>query len=242
MSQETPLPPQFPPTRWTVVLAATAGGNSAEPALEEFCRLYWFPLYAFARQRGLGAEDAEDQTQDFLARLVSGELLSSVCRERGRLRTFLLAAFERDLMDAHRRENRQKRGGKFQFVSLQSLGAEDRFAGAPQLATPSATFDRAWALSCLQNAASALKAEHDSPQKAALYQALHPFLDPTMDSDHSTAAAATGLEAGALRQAIFRLRRRYRALLRQVVAQTLEMPTEAMIDEELSALRAALAE
>jgi RNA polymerase sigma-70 factor (ECF subfamily) len=128
------------------------------------------------------------------------------------------------------------------MVSFEGIGAEDRLAEAQQLSTPTATFDRAWAMACLESATAILKMEYDTPQRVTLFQALRPFLDPAMEEDHAQAALATGLNAGALRQAIFRLRRRFRSVLRQVVAQTLQNPTEALIDDELCALRAALSE
>lgn len=101
--------PQFPATRWSVVLTASGRGTEARAALEELCRVYWFPLYAFARQRGCGPEDAEDEVQDFLTQVAARDFLAGAAPDRGRLRTYLLAAFQHDLIDAHRRTHRLKR-------------------------------------------------------------------------------------------------------------------------------------
>jgi hypothetical protein len=38
----------FHTARWTIVMRAAQGGQSA---LAELCRLYWYPLYIFARLR-----------------------------------------------------------------------------------------------------------------------------------------------------------------------------------------------
>jgi DNA-directed RNA polymerase specialized sigma24 family protein len=234
-------PPQFPPTRWSVVLAAAGDGRTARAALEELCRLYWFPLYAFARQRGCPPEDAEDETQSFLARVAEGKLLATATPERGHLRTYLLAAFQRDLIDAQRRATRQKRGGDAVMVPLDTVLAEDRLANTRASDSPGAAFDRAWALTCLETAAAALAAEYEARGRGALFQALRPFLDPESEGDYAAAGQAARLDANAMRQAVFRLRQRFRVLLRQTIADTLEHPTEALIDEELTALRAALA-
>ncbi len=234
--------PHFPPTRWSIVLTAAGGGAPARAALEELCRLYWFPLYAFARQRGWSPEDAEDATQTFLVRVAEGKLLAAATRERGRLRTWLLTAFQHDLMDERRRRDRLKRGANYQFVPMEILEAESRLIRTATLESPSAVFDRAWALTCLEAAAAALEKEYGGRGRGALFDALRPFLDPAGEVSSGSAMQATGLDANALRQAVFRLRQRFRTLLRQHIADTLDQPTESLIDEELAALRAALAD
>ncbi len=240
MEDDQPIP-QFPVTRWSVVLTAAGSGRQARQALEELCRLYWFPLYAFARQKGCSAEDAEDETQEFLTRVAAGDLLLKANPERGRLRTYLLTVFQRDLIDTTRKGNRQKRGGGVALLSLDAQEADTRFLSTPQQETPVGFFDRCWAMTCLESAMKALETDYAARGRGALFESLRTFLDPEMEGDYSQAAPALGLEANALRQAVFRLRQRFRALLRQTIADTLEMPSEALIDEELAALRQALA-
>ncbi len=233
--------PQFPATRWSVVLAASGGGGEARAALEEICRLYWFPLYAFARQRGLSAEDAEDQTQEFLTAVATGELLGKAAPDRGKLRTYLLSAFQRDLIDAHRRATSRKRGGGVSLVSLDSLAAEDRFRTTPLLDSATGTFDRAWAMTCLDSALCLVESEYTSRGRTSLFEVLRSFLDPDVEGDYSTAARQMGMDVNAARQAVFRLRQRFRVALRQTVADTLDQPSDILVDEELTTLRAALA-
>ena len=238
MPPESPIP-HFPATRWSVVLAAAGEGQPARAALEELCRLYWFPLYAFARQRGCSPEDAEDETQQFLAEVANGPLLFAATPARGHLRSYLLAAFQRDLIDSHRRTQRMKRGGGAVTVPLDLLTAEDRLEQAAAV-TPHAAFDRAWALTCIESAVAAVAAEYAARGRSGLFQTLRPFLDPESDVDYTAASHATGLDANALRQAVFRLRQRFRALLRQQIADTLADPSEGNIEEELAELRRAL--
>jgi RNA polymerase sigma-70 factor (ECF subfamily) len=233
--------PQFPATRWSVVLTAAGGGMQARQALEELCQLYWFPLYAFARQKGYGPEDAEDETQEFLSRVANGDLLERADPERGKLRTYLLAVFQRDLIDAARKAGRHKRGGHFTLLSLDETDAETRFLSTPQQESPTGSFDRYWAMACLETTMKVMEAEYVARGRGALFASLRSFLDRETEGDYAQATQALGLDVGALRQAVFRLRQRFRTLLRQTIADTLEMPSEALIDEELAALRHALA-
>ncbi len=239
--EDTQLNPQFPVTRWSVVLTAAGGGMQARQALEELCRLYWFPLYAFARQKGCGAEDAEDETQEFLTRVAAGDFLLKANPERGRLRTYMMTVFQRDLIDTTRKANRQKRGGGVTLLSLDTQEAETRFLSTPPQDTPTGSFDRCWAMICLESTMKALETEYAARGRGSLFESLRTFLDPETEGDYAHAAQTLTLDANALRQAVFRLRQRFRALLRQTIADTLEMPSEALIDEELAALRQALA-
>ena len=85
-SQANPFghaPALFATTHWSVVLAA---GNSTSPhaaeALEQLCRTYWYPLYAYVRRSGQGPQDAEDLTQGFFARLLEKKGFQRAQRER----------------------------------------------------------------------------------------------------------------------------------------------------------------
>lgn len=232
--------PEFPATRWSMVLAAAGGGVSARAALEELCRLYWFPLYAFSRQWGCSPQDAEDETQNFLTKVASEDLLSLAMPDRGKLRTYLLQAFQRDLIDAHRRSHRLKRGGMVEMLPLDTVDAETLFSQTPLLPSAGATYDRLWAVTLLETALRRVETEYIARGRGTLFENLHPFLDPAGNQDYGTATGITGLDPNAIRQAVFRLRQRFRVVLRQTVADTLHHPSEALIEEELRALRAAL--
>src|SRR5689334_21240803 len=109
----------FATTRWTVVL--TAGQRhtpQADRALEELCRAYWFPLYAYVRRRGHAKADAEDLVQAFFARFLAKNYLEGLSAERGRFRAFLLASLKHFLINEWKRTQRQKRGGGEKLLSL----------------------------------------------------------------------------------------------------------------------------
>lgn len=81
----------FSTTHWSVVL--TAGQDNPEgaaAALEQLCRKYWYPMYAFIRRRGSGPHEAEDLTQGFFAHLLEMETLKKADQRKGKFRTFLL--------------------------------------------------------------------------------------------------------------------------------------------------------
>src|SRR5258705_9447698 len=176
---ERPTAAAFPLTRWSVVVQARqeASPEHSRAALEELCRQYWFPLYAFARRRGCSPADAEDLTQSFFAELLASRLFDLAEPEKGRLRTFLLTAFQRCLTDQHRREHAQKRGGGHQIISLDLSDAEDRFRLEPaDNETPETAFETRWAIALLDSAMSLLEREYSAAEKQAHFEVLRPFL------------------------------------------------------------------
>ena len=223
--------PNFPDTRWSLVLAA-AGRDGADAlarrALDELCEGYWFPLYAFARRCGHAPAEAEDLTQGFFALLLSHELLTKADRERGRLRSFLLGSFKNFMSTETRREHREKRGGLNTIVSLDQARAEEWFGAEPAEGTePDARFDRDWANATVAQALAALDAECGQRGKAAQFARLREFL--TWDQAEPEIAAAArdlGLDVGALRVAVHRLRLGFRRHLETQIAQTVTTPEE----------------
>jgi RNA polymerase sigma-70 factor (ECF subfamily) len=227
----------FATTRWTVVLAA---GRSSTPqaavALEELCRTYWYPLYAYVRRRGHSREDAEDLTQSFFARFLEKNYLAGLASERGRFRAFLLAALKHFLANEWDKSQRQKRGGGTAHLSLDWQTADTRFqVAATNEPSPDKAFDREWALALLERVITRLHGESAAAGKAESFDRLKPFLTADRDAvPYAQAAAELGLAEGAVRVAVHRLRRHYRELLRDEIAQTLSDP--AQVDEELRAL------
>jgi RNA polymerase sigma-70 factor (ECF subfamily) len=233
----------FATTRWTVVLAAGRRGSpQADVALEELCRTYWYPLYAYVRRHGHSCEDAEDLTQAFFARLLEKHYLEGISREGGKFRAFLLVAVKRFLANEWDRASSRKRGGGVRPLSLDWQDAETRYRIDPvdQL-SPDTLYDRAWAVAMLERVIMRLRDECGAEGKARLYEQLKTFLMAGKgDIPCAQAAAALEMTEGALRVAIHRLRRRYRELLREEITQTLSDPAQA--DEELHALFSALAQ
>jgi len=223
----------FATTRWTMVRAA---GNEAADALESLCAAYWFPLYAYVRRHGFSNEDAEDLTQAFFAKLLERHDFAGLKQENGRFRAFLLAALKNFLSNERDRAGRLKRGGNITHLSLDWQSADTRFqiADGGQIA-PDAEYDREWAVSLLGRVLVRLGEESASEGKAERFEQMKPFLTLGKgEIPYASAAAALAMDEGALRVAVHRLRKRYRELLRNEVADTLADP--AMVDEELAVL------
>jgi RNA polymerase sigma-70 factor (ECF subfamily) len=234
MCDQSPIPNSskaghFAATHWTVVLAAARGEASsrAGEAMAELCRTYWYPLYAFLRRRGHEAHEAEDLTQEFFARLLGQDFLANVDRHKGRFRSFLLAALKHFLSDQRDRAAAQKRGGGRPVISLDSLDAEARYRLEPaQGLTPEKMFEKQWALSLLELVLSRLHAEMAAAGKSVLFEALKDTLTGVRPITYAAIGAELGMSEGAVKVAAHRIRRRYRALLRAEIAQTVASPDE----------------
>ena len=242
--QEPRPPGEFPATRWSLVASVRRQGGEAPRALEEICRSYWWPLYAFVRRSGQQAEDAQDAVQSFFADLIEREALGRADPARGRLRTFLLAAFKHHLADAYDRRTTWRRGGRTGIVSLDAMDAGERYASEPHdAATPDRLYERQWALLLLERALEALTQERTAAGKGAEMAVLRPFLDASGGSGavaYAEAARALGMSESNTRVAVLRLRHRYRRVLQDTVAATLEEENPAVVEEEMRALLAAL--
>ncbi|MBL9175734.1 MAG: sigma-70 family RNA polymerase sigma factor [Verrucomicrobiales bacterium] len=236
-------PRVFATTRWSVVLAARdTNPAAAVPALEQLCRTYWYPLYAQARRSGSSPADAEDLTQGFFARLLARDGFALADQNRGRFRSFLSAAFQHFLANERDRVRARKRGGHLQILSLDVAPAEERFLQEP--ATPCTAeqdFDRRWALALLEVVFGRLRQEYVDAGKGGLFQQIQGAVaGDDGDASGVARAEALGMSEGAVRVATHRLRRRYRELLREEIAHTVEGPDA--VDEELRHLFAAFSQ
>lgn len=232
----------FATTHWTVVLAAGQRHSpQADAALEQLCRTYWFPLYAYVRRRGHPKADAEDLVQAFFAKLLEKNFLANLDSERGKFRAFLLAALKNFLANEWDKAQAQKRGGGAANLSLDWQTADTKFQVAAQNEpSPDKAFDREWALALLAKVIERMQAECAAEGKGKLFEQLKTFLMAGGgDSAQAAVAKTLGMEEGAVRVAIHRLRKRYRALLRDEIANTLS--DAAMVDEEMRALFGAFA-
>jgi RNA polymerase sigma-70 factor (ECF subfamily) len=231
-------PYRFATTQWSLVLSARERGlAAANDALAELCTLYWYPLYAFIRRQGYGADEAQDLTQGFFARLLEKDFLASVAREKGRFRSFLLAACKHFLSNERDRARALKRGGG--EVALDFGAAEQRYAREPaHVLTPERLFERRWALTLLEQVLARLREEITAAGKGALFERLKGFLvgDEAAGS-YRDAAKELQTSEGAVKVMVHRLRRRYKALLREEIERTVG---EGRAEAEIRHLRSAL--
>ena len=238
-STEDPEPstggrPFFATTHWSVVLAAGQSADAqASAALEQLCRTYWYPLYAYVRRRGRSPEDAQDLTQDFLARLVHRHAFAQLKCEGGKFRSFLLTALNHFLVNEWKHRRAQKRDAQQVAFSLDELDPESRYQFEPaDAASPEILFDRQWAAALLQQVMERLRDELACEGKADLFQRLQPCLTGAEQMlPYADLAALMGMTDNAVKMAVYRLRKRYGELLRAEIADTVAGPQE--VEEEI---------
>jgi RNA polymerase sigma-70 factor (ECF subfamily) len=239
---ETSSNAPFPTTRWSQVVAAgDRAGPEAGEALAGLCSAYWYPLYAFVRRKGHPPDEAADLVQGTFLTLLDRDGLAAVAPGRGRFRSFLMAACSHHLADCRDRDRAGKRGGGAAPISIDRLGAENRYSAEPVNDwTPERLFDRRWATSLLENAVARLEAESTVAGKSALVSRLLPTLTGGRgDLPIAAIAAELGMSEGAVKMAASRLRRRYGEILREEIARTVADPAD--VEDEIRDLFAALA-
>lgn len=223
-----------------VLLARESSSLRSEAALNELCRVYWYPLYAYVRRQGHGSHDAQDLTQEFFARLLEGKYLKIASQERGRFRSFLLKSLQHFLINDWVRSRAQKRGSGQRLVPLDdeiAEGAYQRESLSPL--SPERLYDRRWAMTLLEKAMDRLGADCAAAGKQALFEQLKPVLLTEGSAEsYRSLAGPLGLSDGAVKVAVHRLRQRFREAVRAEIARTVATPEE--VDVELRCLTAAM--
>ena len=231
---------EFQTTHWSAVLAAGGSDSAAKAALTRLCTAYWDPLYAFLRRSGYAIEDAEDLTQVFFAHLLERGALATLTRDKGRFRSFLLAALKNYAGHVRERAHAQKRGGGLVVLPLATNEAEDHYRNEPaDRLTPDRLFDRRWAMTVLERALERVQRDFLKNETRALFDMLRPALlsdHPTMT--YAEIAARFDTTEGAIKVIVHRLRRSYRSALRREIGETVGSRED--VDAELCHLLAAL--
>jgi RNA polymerase sigma-70 factor (ECF subfamily) len=234
-------PPVFATTQWTRVLEARGNSPEAKATLAELCGAYYAPVFAFVRRNAPDEEAARDLTQEFFARLLARQGLDTVDPERGRFRSFLLGAVKHFLADMRDHAHRLKRGGGQPLESIEpgtdtSPGLQLADPNAP---SPEREFDHKWALTVLAHALATLTKENQAAGRAEHFEALKPWLTGDLDTpSQAEAGRQLGMNEGAVRVAVHRLRQRFREVVKGEIAQTLHDPSQ--VGDELACLVAAL--
>jgi RNA polymerase sigma factor (sigma-70 family) len=233
----------FVTTQWSLVLSAQGESPAAEAALEELCRIYWRPLYAFARRQGCDPDEARDLTQGFFELLLTRRDLDTVREEKGRLRSYLLTSFKHFMGDERRRAMASKRGHGQMLIPLEELHATERtdsaFGGLADSLGADVLYERRWAVTVIEQVLKRLKEEYRATGNALLFESLKQLLpDEPQTVPRAEIAAKLGMTDNALRQAFHRFRHRYQLLLREEICRTVAQPAE--IEDELRHLIAVL--
>lgn len=239
----TPQSGAFVTTHWTQVLQARGDSPEAKAALSDLCEAYYKPVFVFIRRNTQDEESARELTQEFFARLLGRKGVDGVNPELGRFRSFLLGAVRHFLLDAKDHAHRLKRGGGTPDIRLDQGSGSDTSPGLQvedaQALSPEREFDRRWALTVLDRALSALADEHQRNGESDQFEMLKPWLTGDAgDLSQADAAQRLGMNEGAVKVAIHRLRRRFRDSVKNEIARTLNDPSH--VADELACLVAAL--
>jgi RNA polymerase sigma-70 factor (ECF subfamily) len=232
-------PRDFHTTCWSAVRRASSDDiGQANAALTILCNTYWYPIYAFIRRSNFQPSDAEDLTQDFFARIIRRDLFAAADAEKGKLRTFLLTCLRNFLADVRDRAAAQKRGPGL-LTSICLADAEKSYAREPvEQMSPDRLFQRQWAMAMLESSLQRLRQEFADQRKETLFEALRPFLGfgSSPGGSYEEVSTRLAMPLGTLKSHVFRLRQRWRDLLFQQVALTLNEPTPELIKAELAEL------
>jgi RNA polymerase sigma factor (sigma-70 family) len=218
----------FATTQWSMVLAAGEKSSAkAERALEQLCRAYWYPLYAYARRCGQSCEDAQDLTQKFFARLLTRNFIAGVSPSKGRFRDFLLVCMKHHLADARDYDQAQIRDIR-KALALDGELAETRYRRelADNL-SPDKFFDRKWAMELLNNATRRLREEYAKAGQSEKFAQLSACLTgERSDVSYPELASRLNMSPGDVRVAAHRMRKKFRKLFEEEVARTVASPDE----------------
>ncbi len=209
-------------------------------ALENLCRAYWYPLYAYVRRQGYDTPDAQDLTQGFFELFLAKHYLKDVDRDKGRFRSFMLASLKHFLANEWKKANRQKRGGLAKTISFDAMAAEERYIHEPPTeSSAEILFDRRWAKTVLESVMLKLGAEFDQAGKSDRFNELSALLfqEPPA-GEYSHLAALWKVTESGVRSSVQRVRQRYAALFREEIANTVSDPRD--VDGEIAYLVTAL--
>lgn len=237
----------FASTQWSRVVALRDAGEETQArALADLCQAYWFPLYAFARHRGMSRPDAEDAVQGFFADTGDACFFRRADADKGRLRTFILTAFTRHLGDLRDRAGARKRGAHIQHLSIDHEQVEEWMLADRRAGDESGTlvFERHWARHILRAAVASLEAAAGRGAEAQRkFRVFSRFLNPVTCENYTMRQAAldAGVSAAACEKAVQRLRQSFRMAVREQIAATLLDPSDANVLAEMEQLQRALA-
>lgn len=220
---------KFPTTSWTLIQKVQHGSEGdAQKAMEEICRAYWYPIYAFARRLGESPHNAEDLTQAMFEKLLTHDTLQNARSEQGRLRSFLITILKQVISNDRRGAATLKRGGGVAAISINEMLAEERYTAEPaDISDPEKLFDRAWAQSILQAAEARLRKDFEANDNIEILEALQEFLPfGANETPQATLAARLGMKHGTLRMQISRMRQMYASFVDDEISQTVGDPSE----------------
>lgn len=224
---------RFRTTQWAQVLAARGNTPESRQALSDLCAAYYAPVVAFLSRSTQNEDQARELAHEFFAGILGRHRLDGADPNRGRFRTYLLGAIKHFLANQRVAALCEKRGAQIPHQPIPTTS--DTSPGLdipdPTALPPDDQFDHEWALNVLQRGLVALERETEAAGTATQFHTLKPWLTGDRpDLTQAEAARELNMSEGAVRVAIYRLRRRFRDLVKAEVSQTVD-PTRTVDDE-----------
>jgi RNA polymerase sigma-70 factor (ECF subfamily) len=232
----SPQSPEFPETHWSLVRRAGAEAPETRGALDDLCRAYWYPVYAFVRrhQPRKSSIDAMDITQEFFTQFIRREDVRCADPHRGRFRSWLIQGLKRFLINQWHYETADKRDCR-KLVWLDAAVAEERYRLEPTHDVhPERLYDRDCAIALLGTAFERLQQECSARGWDWFPTAQHVLLPGFDDESYGEIERRLGLSANTLKGKVHWLRHRWRALICEELGSDVRSPAE--LDEEIDAL------
>lgn len=222
---------RFSTTCWTLIFSCQSADEAADSALNELCARYWRPVYAVICRHGYDEADAQDLTQQFFIKVVTRKLVETAKADRGPFRTYVLRALRNFLGDASDHEKALKRGGRVRFVELPGWDVDNGSSGTlpPELATwpDERLFDWRWAATVAENALTRLAEQCEAEGARWIFTGLKPYLGVgAQQPSYAELTVELGLPVSLLKRLLYSFRRRFAALLRNEIAQTVADPAD----------------
>ncbi len=225
-------PSQMHTTAWSMVIGAQQGGEEGRKCLERLCKNYWKPAYYYARRRGMDHHGASDCIQEFFARMLAGDWLGTVDKERGSFRGWLLTALRRWV-------SRSRTATGMDRMTLVDDRIVHAYEQEDERTSPEELFNKAWANSCLDEAMELMVVEQKGTSKERQVNVFIEFLNITAQSDSTPSyddlSEKFGVPVTTITNDLHRARSLFRTYLERVVKDTLNNPQD--IEQELYALR-----
>ncbi len=230
----------FPATSWRAIsLARHTNVADATEGLRQLAVNYWRPLYLYLRKAGESHADAEDSVQGFFEAALGSGFFSHVEREGGLFRSYLLSSLERWRSRRAVREGAQKRGGRVEHVPLDGMAELEVAADANPETDPRRAYDRLWASEMVTRTMDKLRADHVRRRREGWFEALSAVLPGRGElRPYAELAVELGSTEGAVKVAVFQLRKDFVAQLKAEIRSTVLTNEDA--EEELRHLVAVI--
>lgn len=213
---------RFPTTRWTLILSARAGDDQRRSALDTLCAAYWRPVYLYMRRKGLDADAAQDGVQGLFAQLIERNFLERLDPSKGRFRSYLRVAADHYLSRQRTASHAEKRGGRTQILCLDAAAMEPLAASVPE--DPILAFEREWAFAVMSRALDRLRAEYLTGRRQGSVDVVFRFFGQGAPPTYAEAAAESGVSVAQFKAGLHRARTRFREILLEEVADTVNGP------------------